>query len=311
MYIKKRGDKLKKTEYIDILSMDIDGEHEKRKLKKAKDLEAKEATINKSILEKKIDKVGVLNKTEEPKGSSVINSDIANSDIARRRYIKYVDGGFIYYYNKGWVKPMFDKFNKFLSKETADNERRIIVDDVKKKFEFKSVINIVLTIFLIISIIFVYLNYIQEPSGDVVAPVDSMVEDTPLILKPEVAGDNIENEINKENIATVSAESLSSSAILTLNKISNRENQKVLDYVNLKGNRKALTSTLKSSQREKESVYINFVKNKEAFSNNDSLYNDTESLIIKESVKTSKLLEAIENNFSNAELENIVNSYSL
>lgn len=314
-YCIKGGEWLENKEFVDLLSIgDID---------EIKKIDTKADKVQGEKQEKVVEKI----KDKDNKDNI---EDITKEELdtpmyqKKRRYIEYLDGRFLYHYSEGEGLGMKDKIKQFLSKESG---RRDIAYDFKNNFDFKKNANKMLTILLILSMIFVYYYYIRNDSSDKDnLPIESTQvqdgnqeeqkheeekKDTDKSMGNIFGGDKDDKnlgQINGVDTSELSAREMAYNYTNMVDRLSEKEDEKVLKYMDLKGNKKALESTIIGVKREKENIYMDLNKNKDLFKDEEELYENIEGYIVKEIARSNDFLDNLNGASSSYNLETIVNN---
>ena len=87
-----------------------------------------------------------------------------------------------------------------------------------------------------------------------------------------------------------------------------REIDKVMKYLEIKGNRISTMAEIKKAKKEKEALYLTLLSSKGKMT--DSEFLTTESLIVKSVGMSKELLTAFEGNLSNDTIQDIISKYT-
>lgn len=293
--------------------------------KKSKAMKDLEDTMNEEEYEFEFEKEDVHSTYDKELEKEELIED--NYDKKGRRYIKFKDGRFIYMYSKGEEKNMIDKMKDFFKKDT---DKRILVTEMKDNFSFKDSFNKILTVFLVISLIFVYFYYIRDSAPAVeqvsseknpIFNINKGKEDTNAPISTEVndktntdtnTNTNIDTKTNIDDADngkdTRNYNEIHDDLAYKIQELNFRETKRVMDYLNLRGNKPALTSTLEGIKREKEGLYVELSNNKSAFEENQKLFNEIEHFAIGSVSKSDELIKSLKG-VNKSSLQEVIEKY--
>lgn len=209
-------------------------------------------------------------------------------DLNQRKYIKYEDGRIEYI-----IK---ENSNNTVSENEPNIyfNRKSFVNNIKKKikcFKIDKFINGLLLAFLIISIVFIYFYYIK----DISKPTNNNL----------VAKQNIKQEETLFDVTDFYNETINN-----LKDNYSKELNKINDYFDLKANRGSVLSLIEKNKKKKENIYVDLVRNKQYFKNNQDLYDELEYNLIKSIVFNEEIkLAIIKDLFTKSKFEEIKKEY--